>query len=36
MNDIDDMDILYYFELLAYKSNKKVQDETCYVDQLGF
>lgn len=34
MQDIDEMDILYYFELLAYKANKE-QEPTAYIDQCG-
>jgi len=34
MQDIDEMDIFYYFELLAYKANKE-EEPTTYIDQLG-
>lgn len=37
MTDIDNMDILYYFEVLTYrnsKGNEKEQD--VYIDQIGW
>lgn len=33
LRDIDEMDIMYYFELLAHKA-KKEQQPTVYIDQV--
>lgn len=33
MTDIDEMDIFFYFEILAYKS-KKEQEPMAYIDEL--
>ena len=34
MNDIEDMDIFWYWECLAYKANKKEQDDLGYIDSV--
>ena len=33
LNDIDEMDIFFYWEVLAYKANKE-QEPTAYIDQV--
>lgn len=33
MIEIDEMDIFFYFELLAYKA-KKEEEPTAYIDQI--
>ncbi len=34
MGDIDDMDILFYFELLFYKREEKSQAPMGFIDQV--
>ncbi|MGG7163794.1 hypothetical protein [Clostridium ihumii] len=38
MNDIDDMDIFYYIDVLAYtsKNNKEEKEKEIYIDQCGW
>lgn len=35
MNDIDEMDIYYYIELLSYKANKEIRQESNALDEAG-
>jgi len=34
MNDIDNMDIIYYFELMLYKLEKKESEQTGFIDNV--
>lgn len=34
LKDIDDMDIFFYWRLLAYKANKKEKTELTYIDSV--
>jgi hypothetical protein len=34
LEDIDNMDVFFYWRLLAYKANKKEKDETIYIDSV--
>jgi len=34
MQDIDEMDILYFFEILAYRKEKEAKANTAYIDQI--
>lgn len=34
MTDVDEMDILFYFELLAHKQKNKNSKQTGYIDQV--
>lgn len=36
MRDIDEMDIFYYFDILAYKIKKIEKEEDFYIDQVGW
>ncbi|MEG2787343.1 MAG: hypothetical protein RR942_05925 [Romboutsia sp.] len=39
MTDVDNMDIFYYFEVLAYKinfKNNKEKEEEVYIDQVSW
>ena len=35
LNDIDEMDICYYLELLSYKANKEVKKQSNALDDAG-
>jgi len=35
LNDIDDMDIYYYLDLLSYEANKGVKTQTEILDNAG-
>ena len=34
MNEIDDMDIIYYLKTMAYKANKANQPKRGYIDDI--
>jgi len=34
LNDIDEMDFFFYFDLLIYKENRKETEETVYADDI--
>lgn len=35
LNDIDDMDIYYYLDLLSYEANKEVRKQAVELDDAG-
>lgn len=35
MNDVDNMDLLYYLDLLSYKANKEARQESNALDAAG-
>jgi len=35
LNDIDDMDLYYYLDLLSYKANKEVKKQVTAMDDAG-